>query len=60
MLVSVRSFGTEDRPSSKPVPTHNAVYEYIIFKVSDVEDLIIIDTKPRLDLAVWWRFVLAY
>lgn len=37
--LSVRSFGTEDRPSTKQIPPRNEVYEFIIFRANDIKDL---------------------
>ncbi|VDP17170.1 unnamed protein product [Soboliphyme baturini] len=43
-LAKVRSFGTEDRQADYVVPARNEVYEYIIFKGSDIKDLIVRDS----------------
>lgn len=43
----VRSFGTEDRPTAHPVPGREETFEYIIFKASDIKDLIVCEApKP--------------
>ncbi|CAI5437512.1 unnamed protein product [Caenorhabditis angaria] len=46
-LAKVRSFGTEKRPTQNPVAARDDVYEYIIFKASDIKDLIVCDT-PKM------------
>lgn len=47
ILATVRSYGTEDRVTDKPVAPRNEVYEYIIFRASDIKDLIV-DDPPAL------------
>uniref|UniRef100_A0A914GST8 Uncharacterized protein n=1 Tax=Globodera rostochiensis TaxID=31243 RepID=A0A914GST8_GLORO len=50
-LSQVRSFGTEDRPAPVSVPARSEVYEFIIFKASDIKDLIVCETpkEPGVD-----------
>ncbi|CAF1067225.1 unnamed protein product [Didymodactylos carnosus] len=38
-LAKVRSYGTEDRPTERPVPAREEIFEYIIFRGADIEDL---------------------
>ena len=44
----VRSFGTEDRPTDRPVAPRSEVYEYIIFRGPDIKDIVVCQgPKPQ-------------
>lgn len=38
-LAKVRSFGTEDRPTDRPVAPRDEVFDYIIFRGTDIKDI---------------------
>lgn len=51
-LAKVKSFGTEDRPTDRPVAPRDEIYEYIIFRASDIKDLRVCEPpKPQPTLA---------
>lgn len=45
---SVKSYGTEDRHTERPVPPKDEIYEYIIFRGSDIKDITVSEPpKPH-------------
>jgi len=50
-LAKVRSFGTEDRPTDRPMLPREEEYEYIIFRASDLKDIRVLEPpKPQATL----------
>ena len=45
-MVAVRSFGTEDRPTERPVPAKDECYEFIIFRGTDIKTIHVLE-PPR-------------
>ncbi|XP_031604462.1 protein LSM14 homolog B-B-like isoform X1 [Oreochromis aureus] len=47
-LAKVKSYGTEDRHTDRPVPPKDEVYEFIIFRGSDIKDITVSEPpKPH-------------
>ncbi|XP_054472930.1 protein LSM14 homolog B-B-like [Anoplopoma fimbria] len=46
-LAKVKSYGTEDRHADRPAPPKDEIYEYIIFRGSDIKD-ITVSEPPKL------------
>jgi len=42
-LAKVKSFGTEDRPTERPVPPKEEIYEFIIFRGSDIKGIDVVE-----------------
>uniref|UniRef100_A0A8C3A1U7 LSM family member 14B n=1 Tax=Cyclopterus lumpus TaxID=8103 RepID=A0A8C3A1U7_CYCLU len=46
VLAKVKCFGTEGRPTDRPTPPKDDVYEYITFRGSDIKDITLCE-PPR-------------
>ncbi|XP_034724290.1 protein LSM14 homolog B-like [Etheostoma cragini] len=47
-LAKVKSYGTEDRHTDRPVPPKDEIYEFIIFRGSDIKDITVSEPpKPH-------------
>lgn len=44
---AVRSFGTEDRPTERPIPAKEDVFEYIIFRGSDIKVIDVVEPPKQ-------------
>lgn len=54
IFFAVRSFGTEDREAQYPVPAQSQVYDYILFRGTDIKDIRVVNnvTQPLNDPAI--------
>lgn len=48
----MRSFGTEDRETRCVVPAQPQIYDYILFRGSDIKDIRVLNTQPLNDPAI--------
>lgn len=47
-LANVRSFGTEDRETENPVAPQSKIYDYILFRATDIKDISVVPTTQLL------------
>lgn len=66
LLFSVQSFGTEDRPTEFKVPAQSQIYNYILFRGSDIKDIKVITPQIPLNdpaivqVIILFKYILHY
>lgn len=46
-LANVRSFGTEDRETQYPIAPQSQIYDYILFRGTDIKDIRVVNSMPH-------------
>jgi len=47
-LANVRSYGTEDREGQFAIPPQEEIFDYILFRGSDIKDIRVVNNVPRV------------
>lgn len=44
----MRSYGTEDRDAQFTIPPQEEIFDYILFRGSDIKDIRVVNNVPRV------------